>query len=222
MVMHQIGGMTFRTKQEIVQHVRRILDGTPIGAMLGPLELAFMLDLLQRHRRAAQKIGAGVRAMRVDLNTHWKPYKMFTLIRTDSSETDFSYRACIFPTSAEADFLRACRHAIVEDVLAFKRKAFETHANEFNEVCCAISGELVAWEEAHVDHAPPWTFRAVVEAFIQDQGIDVYAVPLAGGEDNECQHRFAETDIVERFRRFHNGRACLRVVTKAANLERCR
>lgn len=212
----------FRTKREIVAHVCGILERTPIGESLEPGKFAFMLALLKRHPKTEQKIGCGVRSIRVDLNTHWKPFRMFTVVRTDASETDFSYRACIYPTSADADFRQACRCAIVEDVLDFKRKTFDTQGNEFNEVRCAVSGELVAWEEAHVDHAPPWTFRAVVEAFIQDQGIDVYAVPLAGGEDNECQHRFAETDIVERFRRFHNGRACLRVVTKAANLERCR
>lgn len=222
MATYEIGGVTFRAKQQIVQHVRGILDRTLIGAMLDPIEFAFMLDLLQRHPWAARKIGVGVRAMRVDLNTHWKPYRMFTLIRTDGSETDFSYRACIYPTSADADLRKACRHAVVEDVLAFKRKAFEAHANEFNEVCCAASGELVAWNEAHVDHAPPWTFRAIVDAFIRSANIDVSAAPLAGSEDNECQRRFADPDLAERFRKFHNERACLRVVTKAANLERCR
>lgn len=222
MATYQIGGVTFRSKHEIVQHARGILHRTPIGEMLDPIAFAFMLELLQRHRWAAQKIGVGVRAMRVDLNTHWKPYKMFTVIRADGSETDFSYRACIYPTSADADFRKACRHAIVEDVLAFKQAAFEAHANEFNEIRCAVSGELVAWDEAHVDHAPPWTFRAIADAFIRGSDIDVSVVSLAGSADNECQHRFADMKLAERFRSFHNERACLRVVTKAVNLERCR
>lgn len=222
MSTYGIGGMTFHIKQQIVEHVRGILDRTPIGATLEPGDFAFMLDLLRRHRWAARKIGIGVRAIRVDLNTHWKPYKMFTLVRTDGTETDFSYRACIYPTSADADFREACRHAVVNDVLAFKRKAFESEANEFDEIRCAVSGELVAWDEAHVDHAPPWTFKRIVEAFIHDLGVDVPGVPLAGSEDNEFQHRFVDAGFAERFRRFHNERAHLRVVTKAANLERCR
>lgn len=222
MKTYPVGGMTFRTKQQIVEHVRAILDRTPIGATLERDDYTFMLDLLQRHRWAAQKIGSGAHAIRVDLNTHWKPRKMFTLIRVDGSETDFSYRAYIYPASAEADFREACRQAVVEDVLEFKRKAFDAHANAFNEICCAISGDLVAWNEAHVDHAPPWTFQAIVEAFVCDQGADVANAPLAGHEDNEFQHRFVDAGLAERFRNFHNERARLRVVTRSANLERRR
>jgi len=219
---YQIGGKTFRTKQEIVQRVRGILDRTPVGATLEQGEFAFMLDLLQRHRRAAQKIGGGVRAIRADLNTHWKPYKMFTLIRADGTETDFSYRACVYPTSADADFRKACRHAVVEDVLEFKRSAFDAQANEYNEIRCAVSGVMVAWDEAHVDHAPPWTFKAIVDAFVDELAIDVSAVQLAGRADNEFQRRFVDAELAARFRRFHNARARLRIVTQATNLERCR
>lgn len=219
---YQIDGVSFRTKREIVGHVRAILNRVPIGESLGPDDFRFMLALLHRHPWAAQKIGVGVQAIRVDLNSQWTPCKMFTLVRTDGSETDFSYRACIYPPSHEADFREACRQVVLDDILAFKRTVFDAEANECNEVSCAATGMLVGWNEAHIDHAPPWTFKAIVDAFIDETGVDVGAVHLTGSADNECQQRFADSELTERFRTFHNARARLRVVTKAANLEASR
>jgi hypothetical protein len=217
---YRISAEVFRTKREIVAHVRGILARTQIGSELAPADRGFMLSLLQRHPSASRKIGPGIRAIRVDLNTHWAPQKAFVLVRIDGSETDFSYYSCIYPSAHDAKFCEACRQAVVADVLAFKKRFFETAADEFNEVACAVTGERVSWNDAHVDHAPPWTFKTIVNAFVGEQGIDVAAVPLAGDGDNEWQSTFADPAMSDRFRHFHNERARLRLVTRTVNLRR--
>jgi len=61
-------------------------------------------------------------------------------------------------------------------------------------------------------------FRAIIDAFLKQEDLNPAAVELGGDADGEVQHYFADTDLRERFRTFHNQRACLRVVAKEANL----
>jgi len=217
---YRIGSETFATKRAIIDRAKGILAHTDFGGELTGDDLAFMLALLQRHPKAERKIGPGVRAIRVELNTHWTPRKAFVLVRVDSSETDFSFYSCVSKRPARADFNAACRTSVVEDVLAFKQWVFDAGADAENKVACAITGERVGWDEAHVDHAPPWTFKAIVDSFASEIEVDAARVPLTGDGDNECRSAFADAEMAERFRRFHNERARLRVVTNAANLSR--
>ena len=218
MARYEIDGIPFSTKKQIEQHVRAILDRTDVGSELQGDDLAFVLALLQHHHRAKQKLGAGVVAIRVDLNTEWKAWKMFTLVRCDGSETDFSYRACIYPRSKHQDFQEACREAVVPDVLQFKRHYYVEHADEFNRVRCPVTHKAVGWDEAHIDHDLPWPFREIVKAYCIERGIQIDTVELAGDDDGECQSRFRDAAMVADFRDFHRQRARLRVVSQEANL----
>lgn len=218
MAKYLIHNMEFRTKKDIERHVRSIIEQHDVGSLLGDDESVFLLDLLQRHHRAAQKIGIGIASIRVDLNTEWKPTKMFTLIRRDGSETDFSYRACIYPRNKTQDFQEACRQAVIADVLQFKRDYYLRQADAFNRVQCVVSRKFIDWNQAHVDHDQPWPFREIVKAYRIERNIDIDAVDLIGDEDGESQYRFRDAAIVADFQEFHRQRARLRVIGREANL----
>lgn len=218
MAKYCIAGIPFATKLQVERHVQAILRRTPVGTLLEGDDLAFMLALLKQHRHASQKLGVGAAGIRVDLNEHWKAWKMFTVVRVDGTETDFSYRACIYPPSRKQDFFDACRQAVVPDILKFKTDYFRDHADVMQRVRCPVTDQLIAWDEAHVDHDSPWPFRDIAEAFLGERAITVDDVELDGGEDGQFQHSFRDSAVATAFRQFHIERACLRVVSKEANL----
>lgn len=219
MAKYEIAGVQFRTKNEIVEYVRRIFDKYRVGAYLDAGDFSFVMELLRGHSRYALKVGCGISAVRIDLNTEWKAYKMFTLIRVDGSEADVSYRECIYPTSKRQHFAAACRRSVVPDVLAFKQRQYDEHRDSLNRVPCELTGEWVHWDEAHVDHAPPWTFQTLVEMFLESYFLPLAEIEIGGDEDGAFQSYFADEAVAESFRAFHNERAVMRVLSKTANLK---
>jgi len=184
--------------------------------------MAFMRALLARHPRAAEKIGLGVRAIRVDANSVWGGSPMLTIVRTDGTTTDFSYMKCICTPSARGRLQAACRRAVVEDVLAFKREYFRCHADEANRVLCPLSGKRLGWTEVHVDHAPPWAFRRIVDAFVERHDMQPSAVAILGAADGQVEPRLADRELADQFRCFHASVAHLRVVAVTENLRASR
>lgn len=215
---YEFNGSSFRTKKQIEQHMRAILERTEVGSELQGDDLAFVEALLQHHHRAKQKLGAGIAAIRVDLNTEWKAWKMLTLVRCDGSETDFSYRACIYPRNKLQEFQEACRQAVVPDILEFKRQYYADHADEFNQIRCPVTNQIVGWDESHIDHDLPWPFREIVKAYCIERGAQIETIDLDGDEDGACQYQFRDAAIRDDFREFHGQRAQLRVLSKEANL----
>lgn len=219
MAKYEIAGLNFTTKNQIVAHVRALFERYDVGQFLGNEHFNFVMELLRGHSRYGLKVGCGIQAIRIDMNTEWKAYKMFTLIRVDGSEADVSYRECIYPTSKKQHFAAACRLAIVPDVLAFKQRFYDANRDSSNSVQCELSGVMVHWNEAHIDHAAPWTFQAIVEEFLSECGKPLDQIEVGGDEDGAFQNYFVDPSFAERFRVFHNEKASLRVLSKTANLK---
>ncbi len=205
-----VGDEIFESKAAVKRRVQPMLKRV---GLLSPEDEKFMRDLLLRHRRAESKIGVGIKAIRT-----WKvpPYNTigFYIDRVDGSGTDFSYLQCIEPDTTADWFAAACRTAIVPQVVAAREVAF----GNSDVTSCAVTGVRVTRRDHHVDHAPPWTFKVIVDAFIQEYEIDVDAVPLLGRTDNETVKSFAEPEASRLFAEYHQERAELRVVSKHANL----
>jgi hypothetical protein len=147
---------------------------------------------------------------------------MFVLVRTDGSRTDFSFMKCLRTPSSLDRFRAACRRTVADDVLAFKRAHFERHADAARCVVCPLSGRRLGWHQVHVDHAPPWTFRRIVDAFIEREGIRPDEAVIFGTADGEVEPRLADPRLAERFRRFHGETASLRVISATENLRAAR
>ena len=205
-----LGFSAFRTKTAALAHFKRILNDAPMGAALVGEAEREVLALLRRHPEAAQKIGPGVSRIVVRKAPNFNT-RCFYVRRVDGTSTDFSYRSCV---SARAKTLEqrwstACRRAVAGDVAHFKRTAFGTGPT----VASALSGERVAWGDAHVDHAPPNTFRQIVAAFDDP---DASRLSPPGDNDDACRFTCGETR--ERFVEHHNRLADLRIVSADENL----
>lgn len=219
MAKYSIAGIPFPTKNAIVEYVRTLFECYDVGECLNDEHFQFVMELLKGHSRYKLKVGCGIKSVRIDLNTEWKKYKMFTLIRTDGTEADVSYRECVYPTSKKQHFAAACRNAVVDDILAFKQRHYDQLRDENNCVPCELSGVLVHWNDAHIDHAPPWTFQRIVEHALNTWHLDLERLELGGDEDGAFQNYFVDEKLKKQFKILHGNLARLRVVSKEVNLK---
>lgn len=202
--MIAIGAERFNSKAALRDRCRAILYH---GAPFSPEEERFLLALLELHPEAKLKIGCGV--VGFDRGLDPRGTKHFVLIRSDGSRSDFSFNACITAPTYESELRAACRTAIAERVAGFKSARF----GSMPAIQCDVTGEAVTWDTCQVDHAPPWTFEAIVDAFQRGR-----AFRIEPTRDLDTVTRFAQPSDAAAFLAFHDACAVLRIVTRAANL----
>ena len=215
---YEIAGEQFSSAAKLAARVRAILWGCCIGQALQGPDYAFMLELLKRHPGYEQKKGSGILRICVRTNPVFTGTRGFWLVRSDGSETDFSYRECISPTkSNKVRFVAACRTAVEASVIRVKKKFFNSGNPPSS---CPYTGELLTWDNSHVDHAVPYTFKYLVEAFIAANGIDVESVRIHGdGVDNAIVDRLVDKVLEKKWIVYHDANARLRVISRKANLD---
>ena len=205
-----IGGVPFKNKTAVRAHYSTVINAHPVGHTLDGGDLAFVADLIKRHRNYSSKSGVGVARFYI---TKHKTYgtKKIEFERVDGTVDDFSVNFCLDPVTPEQyarmNFLCATRSAILGDVRAFRDR---------NGLVCAIDGKAYPREDLHVDHAPPNVFSAIAAKYLEARG----KVPsdFEYADDAAGLAIFADATVAGDFRGFHNERATLRVVHKSINL----
>lgn len=206
-----VNGTTFPSKAELEAYTKALLRRYKPGQQLDMFDQAFMTDLLLRHPSADEKIGCGVASISVErmgFNTQG-----FMLTRVDGTRIDFSYKQCIRPFTHASKIKFALRRAIVDQVLDVKEQVFP---GPFVIAQCPVTGKPMEYHEAHVDHEPPLTFAALVEAWMAERGLTFDDIPThapADGIGAAIPDAIA-ADWAE-WRRCH---ARLRVISAYANL----
>lgn len=211
MAEYIVNGLTFISKEALTSHVQAILRFYRPGEVLSIEDTAFIADLLLRHPRAEEKIGVGIARIRV---TRVKfDATGFILDRLDGTAIDFSYRQCIRPTNQATKAKLAFRRAIEGQVLAVKAAAMPGHGAT---IACPVTGEVVGWDEAHVDHEPPLTFAVLLAQYLAEREMPIADVPLLPAPDGigwMLRHDWAADWTL-----WHEDHAALRVVSRHANL----
>jgi hypothetical protein len=88
-----IGPHTFDTKGAATAFIQEVLYRHPLLEPITGDDHAFVLDLLKKHKRAAEKIGAGVKHFTVE-NAKGGT-RCFYITRVDGSRDDFSIGNCL-------------------------------------------------------------------------------------------------------------------------------
>lgn len=224
----ELGGIAYPTQKAAGDFVRTLLHGEPLNTPLVGNAHIVLLDLLQRHPDASEKVGAGVKHFEVRENSAQfvKVTKGFWIVRLDGSEIDFSYLICLKgqSRSLEEQFALSCRDAVRGDIQLFKQTYFAENEDEEGFVVCPISGELILWEWAHVDHGPPLPFDMIVKEFLESLRLEGFVLDDATfSKDGEHLYTtFADLAMAQRFRLYHNTRCQqsgnLRLVSQTVNL----
>lgn len=105
------------------------------------------------------------------------------------------------------------------DLLAAKKRHFAAFSDSAGRVPCDLTGELLAFHDAHLDHAYP-TFGQLVITFRAARGWQ-HGEPkgtLTLPTDAQTTTTFVGTAVAETFRLFHHGAATLRIVARHRNL----
>lgn len=211
-----VNGQLFKTKEQLREHIRGIRDGYIDGRYLNEDNFEFMLDLLNRHEAAEIKIGCGVASMYVKTNEVFKRNREFWLVRLDGSEADFSFEICLKHETKLQKFKNACRTAVADIVVNFKRDFFDRVGEP---AICPVTGEqMTLRHNSHVDHTLPETFDKIVQDFNDLHNLVVDDVDLLTAEDGRVRNEMADKHLEATFIQFHNQKANLRVISKRANL----
>jgi hypothetical protein len=219
---HEVADERFRTKKELADRARSILYRHGFGVPIPEPDFTFLCGLLRRHPQSAAKVGPGVAAMTVEPNPVYPSSRGFWLTRTDGTRADFSYLECIRATGQKAKVRSACRAAVADQVVEFRRSHFREHAGPDGRVECPILGVRVSVCESHVDHRPPLTFERLLADFLAAEGIDAEEVGTTSEGDGEIGDRLADGDLERRWREFHRRHADLRVASAAGNTKQGR
>ena len=121
-------------------------------------------------------------------------------------------------TQIGIDSREACRRAVEDQIVAFKRKVFEQKGSKQGLVKSELTGSQVDYPDAHVDHKPPHTFNKLVDEFIKKQGIRIEEIEIAGFEDGSVEKKFADPEMTRSWAEYHRKHARLRIVSRAENL----
>jgi hypothetical protein len=199
-----LGGQTFKTKAQVTAACRDMLYARV------PIDHAFLLDLLSLHQESDQKIGCGVQRFFTAPDGYGGIGFWFE--RVDGSKTDWSFVKCLTPPTHRQEVLAGLRHAIVDQILAFRGEVFARGA------VCAITGVPVTVRTAHVDHKPPKTFVALVEAFLKEQHLDFDDIAVESTADGSTVTELFDPAIVEAWSIFHAQEAELQLTSAQANM----
>ena len=211
-----LGGEVYAAKAQVERRARAILHAPPAPRRLDGADGAFVADLLALHPKAETKT-AGMRALWVKPNMFGEPG--FFVERHDGQWVDFSYKKCLTPASARTQARQALRRGIAEQVHACKVAAFSEGFVALRTAPCALTGEPLAWDEAHVDHAHPVTFAALADAWLAERGEVDADVPV-GPHPSGQGVMIADPAYLAAWQAWHAERAVLRIVRDTLNCAR--
>lgn len=115
-----IGDTFHPSKKKLVQAIREVLHAYEPGATVSEPHFEFLLDLLNHHPEAEEKIGSGVSAFEVRLVPGYEYVSGFWAIRNDGAQVAWSYTKVIYPPKPFAHFRKVCRAAVADQMLAYK------------------------------------------------------------------------------------------------------
>ncbi len=214
----KVGDMEFRTKNAAKEFFKEMLARYSDGEGINEEDSGHLDKLLERHPEAAQKIGCGIKRFyrqRTDKGT-----SCFWLERTDGRETDFSYPTCVDAKgkSLYQEFAEACREAVQPDLIATKRAYFGEHGDDEGRVVCDVTGEMIKYDESHLDHKKPMTFQVIVRTFVTANSIIPSRQILSEPRDQQFSTTFTDQDLAKKFRDYHHSLAQVRVIKSLVNL----
>jgi hypothetical protein len=215
----QIGELVFASKAGATAHFQRMLHRYELGDVVDDADARQLLWLLERHPNFEQKRGVGIAGFTVAAVAY--AARGFLITRADGSCTDFSYRKCIDGSATLLSMVvAALRAEVQEDVLQAKRSYFDTYGDAAGRVPCRLTGKPVAADEAHADHAPPFTFNVLATTFLDARKLVADETLLTSPSDNQFGRLLRDRTLAADWRAFHHKHADLRIVCKLEHVTR--
>lgn len=201
------------TKKEKIEKCREILKRYNPGQFINNIEDAEFIDsILDNHKYRDQKVNGQPYEIFIDYAKGYNT-KCFNLKREDGTTTDFSFYECIYPTKTDkADFVKAARKAVKNDILIFKENNITDR--------CIICGNQINNSNTHIDHYPI-KFRDLISNFIKEYKLKKLSQYLTDPEDydNVIGVNFTDKEMEELWIKYHKDNAKLRAICSNCNLK---
>lgn len=198
-----LGIIRFPTKKDALEFLREILWRHPEGTILSGIEHYAVTKAYRLHPNRQSSIG--ILYHKIGMN-YGEGYRQgapgFHTYLANGTWTTWSYRAPIEQFDPRRWLMQAARATCLPVVRAWKSRQFGGKPLAYCQECAG----LVAWDESHVHHMPPWEFRVIVEAWSQGRTAEVEKVD--GVAVLTARASFLE---------FHDARADLRLVCKSCH-----
>jgi len=213
-----IGDKTFSSKSKAQSFYKGILNSYEVGEELSEEDCKNISDLvymdcgLDNEEISAyeEETGDYIKSVMVDYHPEFRSTKCFFLMGGIDEKQLFSYLLAINGAISDNQrFSKTCRHLVSERLREFKKQRFENRP-----VKCAITNEIVEWEECQIDHKAPLTFSVIVKSFIIAHKIDISKVEYVCELTKE---QFADQELADKFDAFHKEMAVLRVLSTKQN-----
>nr|WP_245431199.1 hypothetical protein [Rhodoplanes roseus] len=124
----------------------------------------------------------------------------------------------IFRPTGDARVSQAFRRAVRFDLYKARDAFFATHGDANGNATCAVTGERITRDDAHMDHCPPMTFEVIVTTFLCGRGLSLESVTLTTGQDNQVSPEVTDQTLSEALRSYHSSVARLDLVRNTVNL----
>ena len=208
-----IGEYSFATKTEAGKFFSAMLGRYQPGDRVTEADAVWLHKLIESHPSAGDKIGDGIEYFTVRRN-EWS--KGFWLHRFDGTDTDWSYKECITPSSPEQRALAGFRNAVAETIIRFR----DSEARASIGSPCPFSGIPITVDNLTVAHET--SFRHLVCEFLTGEGISLCDVAVLPSSDGTTKVQLADAPLRERWCQYHQGNSRLMIVTEYGSRHRRR
>ncbi|SEG85188.1 Protein of unknown function [Actinacidiphila yanglinensis] len=210
-----IGPRKYRTKGTAEEAVRAVLYRYQLGETVDAEEDHLLLvDLLDMHHEAAEKIGPGIEAFAI------APPQIgsspgFEVVRVDGSRIDFSYKTCMKPPTVRQQVLNIMRSEVQPQANGY----FEAR-KEAGRLVSDQSGQQLDSSDVAVSYFRGPAFVDIAEEFAaMVDGWD--SIPMTPSTEPGLG-RIADRELAERWKDHHQERAVLGLLSKKENQRRPR
>ena len=211
-----IGDKIFDSKAKAIEFYKRILNSYEICEELNETDHKDISNLVyigfsdEEIKDYEKETGDYIKSILVDRHPEFRGTKCFFLVGVDERKELFSYLQAINGGMSDAQrFSKACRHLVSERLREFKKQQFKNKP-----VKCAITNQIVEWEDCQIDHKAPLTFSVIVKSFIVAYKVDVSKVEYVCKITKE---QFADQDLAHKVDSFHKEMAVLRILSTKQN-----
>lgn len=214
----ELATRSFKKQGDATAFFKAMLNRYRPGERVSDDDALDVAALLERHTEYVAKVGCGVSHFQVMMTEHGT--QCFRIIRKDGSGTDFSYPHCITqrPPSRKQEVSQAFQRAVRFDLYKARDAFFATHSDASGNATCAVTGERITRDDAHMDHRPPMTFEVIVTTFLCGRGLSLGGVPLTTGQDDQVSPEVTDQTLSEAFCAYHSSVARLDLVRNTVNL----
>lgn len=179
---------------------------------------------LLNHPDAESKIGIGIEFYYVAKPSNGKGTKCFHFVRPDGSIEHFSIAKALKgeEVKPQAKLYLAGRNAVQSKVEKVKRDYFEENQDNEGRVACQETGNLITYQEAHIDHSLANSFSVIAKNFGINLelmlGIKLSDVKYRNA--NVVGYEFEDEKIKNLFINAHEASRTLRVIKGSENLKK--